>query len=234
MGPQRAQVVEMLKAEDKFEFTMRAPASIRDAIASRGFLNQHDARKSRGTMNPGLRARVEALLVGLSSAEYQQVPNSVRPKYGYLRPAKGSGVSMVDRATPYGEDVFVFRHDAVKDEVTLYPTDSLSRSELGEGTEWHQSLVPWADRMLLAPNLEINRDELQYSVQVPGGFRNTRIWTRYLEIQIWRPLGLEDVERFEFKTTPPSGAFLQALQKNGVKIFEQGSTDAWKEGEPSP
>jgi hypothetical protein len=128
MGPQRAQVVEMLKAEDKFDFTMRTPADFRDAIASRGFLNQHDTRRSGGILDPDWRAAVEASFTGLSTAEYQLVPNSMRPKYGYLRPAKGSGVSLPDNATRYGEDVFVFRHDAVKDEVTLYPDDSAAYS----------------------------------------------------------------------------------------------------------
>jgi hypothetical protein len=126
MGPERAGVVEMLKAEDKFEFAIRAPSANRDAIASGGFLNQHDSRTSRGMFDTDHRVLVEASFLGMSVAEYQQVPNSVRPKYGYLRPARGSGVSMNDDGTePYGEDIFIFKHDAVKDEVTTYPNDSL-------------------------------------------------------------------------------------------------------------
>ncbi|MCM2322402.1 MAG: hypothetical protein NDJ90_03980 [Oligoflexia bacterium] len=40
----------------------------------------------------------------------------------------------------------------------------------------------------------------------------------YLELQYWGPLGLDDVEIFEFRVTPPSGEFLRELQKRGIRI----------------
>src|SRR5262249_5004683 len=90
LGPQRARAVELLKAEDKLEFTMRTPGGLRDAITSNGFLNQHDVKSSRGTLDPNTRANVEASFLGISRAEYDKIPNAIRPKYGYLRPAKDS------------------------------------------------------------------------------------------------------------------------------------------------
>ncbi|MCM2322401.1 MAG: hypothetical protein NDJ90_03975 [Oligoflexia bacterium] len=40
----------------------------------------------------------------------------------------------------------------------------------------------------------------------------------YLELQYWGPLGLDDVEIFEFRGQPPAGEFLRELQKRGIKI----------------
>jgi hypothetical protein len=231
-GPDRATAVELLKAEETFEFAMQAPRSARDGIAGRGFLNQYETKSSGGTLDPAFRANVETSFVGLTRAEYDQLPSSMRPKYGYLRPAPSTGLKMqvTTDVTSYGEDVFVFKRDAIKDQVTCYPRDSLlaGANLVGNAPKaWHHLLLPWADRMLLAPGIRVSRGEVQFTWDPPEGFEAT--WsTGYLEIQIWRPLGIEDVERFEFGSTPPSGAFLKALRDHGVKIIKQGTTEEWK------
>lgn len=247
LGPQRSRAVDLLKAEDKLEFTMRTPGNIRESIATRGFLNQHDTKSSHGTLDPNTRANVEASFLGVSRAEYDKLPNTIRPKYGYLRPAQSSGVHLEsDGATQYGEDIFVFKRSAVKDHTTVYPTDSLGFSAVGwpaaspdtvKPSQWHHALVPWKDRMLLAPELSVtDANGLQISAGAPTGFNAVpKKWgnNRYLEIQIWRPLGMEDVERFEFSSSPPTGAFLKALRDNGVKIYQQGNATEWK-GDTGP
>jgi hypothetical protein len=88
--------------------------------------------------------------------------------------------------------------------------------------------------MLLAPSLEAAGTELRFSTHVDASLGKLQRSVRapYLEIQIWRPLALEDVERFEFKNAPPGGAFLQALRKHDVKIFKRGGTDEWKDDGP--
>ena len=245
LGPQRAAAVEMLKAEDKLEFTMRTPSQIRESITARGFLNQHDVKTSRGTLDPNTRATVEASFLGVTRPEYDQLPNSVKPKYGYLRPAKETHVSMNDGATQYGDDIFVFKHDALKDHTTVFPDDSLGKSAAGwparpdaVPTKWHHTLIPWADRMLLAPQMEVTAaNQLNHSgygtAAPPPGFTGLS-GSRYLEIQIWRPIGIEDVERFEFSSTPPSGEFLKALRTNNVKIFQVGAPAEWHGDAPAP
>ncbi|MCM2322403.1 MAG: hypothetical protein NDJ90_03985 [Oligoflexia bacterium] len=40
----------------------------------------------------------------------------------------------------------------------------------------------------------------------------------YMELQYWGPLGLDDVEIFEFRGQPPAEEFLRELQKRGIKI----------------
>lgn len=239
LGPTRAKAVSLLRSSDGLEFVIRAPGSARNGITERGFLNQHESGSSRGTFAPGTRADVEASFLGVTREQYDKLPNNVRPKYGYLRPSPNSGLTMQDNATQYGEDVFVFKHDAVKNHVTFYPNDSLGYSAHGwpvssgataQPKEWHHLLQPWSHRMLLAPSLQVDNGQLTHTSQTPTGFKNynPRWGNRYLEIQIWRPIGLPDVERFEFSSTPPSGAFLKALRDNGVKIYQSGSKEEWK------
>lgn len=233
MGPNRAKAVELLRDEKNFEFVMRAPSTIRDSIAQRGFLNQHDSGTSRGTLNPDYRANVEASFVGMDAVAYKRLPNAVKPKYGFLRPSATSGAKWDDsRSLQYGDDFFVFKRDAVKDHLTFYPTDSLGQSAYGTSappSSWAHALQPWSQRMILAAGLEVAGDgNLQYAPRPPG-FQSTRQnFDYYMEIQIWRPLGLEDVERFEFTTAPPQGDFLKALRQTGVKIFKKGSAEEWK------
>jgi hypothetical protein len=242
LGPHRAKVVELLLKDDAFEFVTAKPESTRNGILQRGFLNQFDTGSSNGSYNPGWRLNAESWFLGMSRAEYEKIPNSVRPKYGYLRPAASTGVKMNDSgASHYGSDVFVFKREAVRDHLTFYPADSLGMAPYTSGPaatqtpdQWDQALLPWSSRMFLAPHLQVTNDgELQFGQAPPPGFKGRPMNTRYLEIQIWRPLGLEDVERFEFQTTPPSGDFLKSLRQNGVKIFKRGDVNEWKDDQPA-
>lgn len=237
MGPTRAAAVDMLKKENSFEFAMRTPGHIRDSIAEKGFLNQHDTKTSRGTLDNNYRANAEAAFLGVTREQYDQLPNSVRPKYGYLQPSRETGLSHQNGASQYGEDTFVFK-PSIKNHVTFYPTDSLGYSTASRGyggtkgaaaTEWHHLLQPWSQRMLLAPSLEVTKDkQLLMGAAPPPGFK-AQTSSRYLEIQIWRPVTLKDVARFEFTSTPPTGTFLKSLRDSGVKIYRQGSTEEWKD-----
>ena len=44
--------------------------------------------------------------------------------------------------------------------------------------------------------------------------------SRYLELQYFGPMTLDDVEAFEFRTNPPEGDFLQELKKRQIKILD--------------
>jgi len=238
MGPDRARAVELLKAE-KLEFAMRLPTNIRDSVATRGFLNQHDIETSRGAYNPNFRATSESKFIGLSRAEYDRVPNAIRPKFGYLRPTKDSGARGDEsKAHYFGEDIVVFKRDAIKDSVTCYPENSLGFAAGGladaEASAWHHLVFPWSERMLLAPRMRVTDEgNLEVNAPAPTGFKARPgvpfAPPAYLEIQIWRPLGIAQMERFEFRNTPPSGVFLQELRKHGVKIFRQGAAEEWKD-----
>ena len=247
LSPTRAAVVDMLKSEDKFEFAMRVPGNIRESITAKGFLSQHDTLTTRGSASASedVKSRVEASFLGMSVKEYEGIPNAIKPKYGFLRPAKETGIKIADGAEQYGEDIVVFKRDAVKEHLTVYPLDSVANSALGwpvkpaspgtqepAPTEWHQALVPWKDRMLLAPDLDVptGTNELRlHGARAPEGFvTRPQAFSRYVEVQIWRPLGVEDMERFEFSTAPPKGEFLKALRANKVQIFQIGDTHEWK------
>jgi len=49
---------------------------------------------------------------------------------------------------------------------------------------------------------------------------------RYIELQYFGPLGLDDVETFQFQKTPPSGDFLDELRKRKIKIRDGRQTPA--------
>jgi hypothetical protein len=48
----------------------------------------------------------------------------------------------------------------------------------------------------------------------------------YIELQYFGPLGLDDVEIFQFQKTPPSGEFLDELRKRKIKIRDGRQTPA--------
>lgn len=81
-------------------------------------------------------------------------------------------------------------------------------------TTWKQAFLPWKDRVLAVTGLALN---------------GTTVTMRssYIELQYWRPLGLEQVERFEFQDDPPSGYFSDALRAYAVKIYRRGATVEW-------
>lgn len=244
MGPTHAAAVKMLAAEDAFEFVIRSSPYIGDAIAEKGFLNQYDTGTSGLKYAPAARAAIEASFLGLTDVEYAQLPNSLRPKYGVIRPTRGSGVRLPwDPSEHYGRALFVLKRDAVRDFVTVYPGESLGFSALGwpgftppaRLDAWHQSFVPWEDRMLLAPSLEVDTGVAYVRTTAPRGFqRHVADEPGYLETQYWRPLGLEHVERYEFDITPPKGEFLQALRHHGVRIIDTATGAEWHGDAPAP
>lgn len=236
LGPDRAAAVALLKSERGLEIVMRAPSGLRDAIARRGFLNKHETSSQKDDV----RLAVEASFLGVSTAEYAKLPNTLKPKYAYLRPATENGSPVEETAALYGDDAFVFKREGVTDHATVFPEDSLGGSVLGyppnahpsPPEEWNHALYPWADRVLLAPHVafDATTNVLRLDAATPGvkSAERAPLFTSYLEVQIWRPLGLENVERFEFAQKPPTGAFLAALRDNHVKIFRAGSREEWR------
>ena len=188
-----------------------------------------------------LRVKAEANFLGMIAKDYNALSPKVRPKYGYLRPSAASGVTQTDPSSQYGSDTFIFKPEAVKDNLTFWPADSLGpagcrgwRTRPQRGTK---PFFPWSQRMLAAPTVAVIGNQLTRLTQYPAGFKPDfvgKYGLNYIELQFWRPLGIEDVERFEFARTPPSGAFLAALRANGVKIFQKGTPAEWKGDAPPP
>jgi hypothetical protein len=238
MGPSRARAVELLNDEKNFDFAMNAPEVAREGIAAAGFLNQYETKTSGGKLLPEKRQEAEAKFMNLSADEYVKVPPRVRPKYGYLRPSTASGVTMDDHAHRYGSDTFVFKSSSVKGNVTFYPCDSLypaTERFIPEARSWYHGFLPWSERMLLAPSISVEGNTMERVDLGPPEFKDSTssYSDTFIELQYWRPLGLEDVERFEFAWNPPTGEFLAALRANGVKIFHKGQTEEWKGDAPT-
>jgi hypothetical protein len=108
---------------------------------------------------------------------------------------------------------------------------------------WDQIYVPWKHRALMIPVLaeglkegrlglpklgrtsrDADPDYYGYQQEIVGEGNLSQYkmqWNPnmdYLELQIWGKLTLDDVEVFEYHTSPPKGSFLKELQKRGIKI----------------
>lgn len=108
---------------------------------------------------------------------------------------------------------------------------------------WDQLFIPWKHRFLLIPCLAEGLKEgrlglpklpptTKYSdlgsvgnqnkIEGEGDLAPYKMkWTPnmdYLELQIWGKLTLDDVEVFEYGSSPPQGSFLKELRRRGIEI----------------
>ncbi len=232
--PAVAQTLRIVE-EGQIEVYMRAPESVRDGIVQRGFLNQHQTNTSMGLVNIDARMEAEAGMLAMTKEDYRAIESEIRPKYASFRLPLSQGAGFDIRSTrQYGDDVFIFRKDALKGRAAFFPGDSLGHFfEEGEGlmphrknVPWHQLSIPLERSMLMVPYL-LNTVEYRNPNNRPGfpqypfDLKNQRVMGHdYWEIHLFGPYTLADVVAYEFEKTPPSGLFLEALQKNGVMIFD--------------
>ncbi len=218
-------------------FAMNRNVARRQGILKDGFLNQHQVYSSGGEYNPSMRVRMEAAYSSMSARAYKEVPSSDRPKYGYLAPRLGGGLTRNRTSQGYGADTYIFKLDRLSHRTTWVPGDSLDQfyQRAGEGSgkvsvPRGSRFLPWADRDLLLPYLRNTEGETELSLHDMGynrikmGNETIRLSTEpmqdYVELQYWGKLTLDDVQSFIFKDIPPQGEFLRALQQRKIEIFQ--------------
>lgn len=228
--------------EEQISFAMNAGSEIREKILENGFLNQYESKSSGGEYDPKLREAVEAEFLGLPLKEYQKTPYSERAKYAYLAPPPKSKMGRID-ASQYGNDIYRFKTQALKDFVTVTAGDSLEiyqnvKYDLKSTSIHHKRFIPWKMKDFILPvlrtesssqpKLEIQSNDIVRSAVVRNGdvlMPESRVYdqgnTYYIEVQIWKRLTIDDLESLSFIGEPPQGAFLKALQEKGVIIYER-------------
>ncbi len=157
------QVLDMLD-NGQAELAMNRPEGARWWVPKVGFENQRTTGSSRGTLAPDFRDQVEAKMTGMKYSEYKKYDNELKPEYGYLRPAPGTGLRQSTESAHYGDDTYVFKPDRVRDRLTWTAGDSFgpAGTEIGGDEEnpvpksWPGFFVPWKYRSLLVPEVEFN------------------------------------------------------------------------------
>src|SRR5262249_51238509 len=104
----------------------------------------------------------------------------------------------------------------------LSPEEKAELAELGGPAKaWDQMYIPWSFNSLVVPYIAASLAK-QGDIETNGvpstrKLKTSADWnlttTSYLEVQIWGPLTLDDVEAFQFTQDPPSGEFLAELLK---------------------
>lgn len=219
---------------EDFEFAIARPENARWWIPRVGFHNQHVTGTSRGYTGSKGRNAVEATRLGVTTAEYENQDNNLKPKYGYLR-------ARIDDQLPsahvhYGTDLFLLKKENLRNRTTWTAGDSLNPAaafapQWGRGissspTNWDHLFTPWSHRAILAPFMDSAQANIAYSkiqsyisAEAPPVTRSLDNY-EYIELQFWGPVTLDDVHGFIFQREPPSGEFLQELKKRKIKIYD--------------
>ncbi|MDD2773857.1 MAG: hypothetical protein PHP45_09220 [Elusimicrobiales bacterium] len=226
---------------EKYELSMRVPEKYRDSVAEKGFLNWHQIGASgSGETDISRRIKGESLFSLYSIEDYKRTDPSFRPKYGFLnaRPGQVLKPVPVDEIGWYGEDNFIFKLDRVRDRTTFTVGDSLAEAIVVPypypPRDWNHLFIPFTpkeNRTLMVPSLVPDGPGVFKPLRMGYGteeaLKDYKFWhdirwfdfvTRYIELQYWGPLDLDDVEILEFHGTPPSGAFLSELKRRGIAI----------------
>jgi hypothetical protein len=229
LGPAATHLREMIRDEE-LAIASHHHVSSRDSIAANGFLTTHTGGK-HGV--PEERLLGEAKRYAMSPQTYRALPGSVKPLYGLLRPALDSDLEPAF-LHPYGEDVYVFDLEAVRDVLTFHLEDSGAVSHWDEGDEparaWHELFIPWKFRSLMVVPMLHNvveknvlhvgdfRDHLPERFAPLGSSSNGVIG--YIELQKCGPTSLDDVKAFIFHTEPPSGSFLEEVDRRNITVLD--------------
>jgi hypothetical protein len=169
---------------------------------------------------------------------YTEKDNELKPKYGTLDIAPDNGVrSDLQASHPYGGDIYYLKKDIVADRVSFFPGDSLNhfgslqREGLISRPSWQALLIPWKNRLLMAPFMlsslsERKFDKPIFDSEIAAKFNLPELknWLVrrhvYWEFQIFGRVDLSMVRAFKFTDTPPTGEFLETLQKYNIEIID--------------
>lgn len=232
-SPRSAQLIELTK--NNLIVSMHRPESARFWIPVAGFQNQRITKSSNGSLytdsssvaSASGRDKAEANLTMSTLEEY--IPQSARFKPNYAEARlhhRQNDFLPYYGADGYGTDLWIIKDEVIQKRATWTPKDSLSpgwRENLKMGLD--DVFIPWKFRSLIVPYL--NREQYFTPSSINPNFRmNLSRWasgTSYIEVQIFGPLGINDVKAFHFKRTPPNKAFYEYLHSKNIEVFDERS-----------
>lgn len=214
-----------------FDLSIRRPTSARFWIPKVGFQNQFVTRSSRGYYTPSGRNHCESGWTGVALDAYEKMLPEAKPKYGSIRPKPNDVDSIAANSEDiYGEDIFILKKENLLKRLTFNIGDTNSLVAVNTGTNWEQrvhnatswdqSFIPWEFRGLLAPFLDRKKFGFPSSSTFNKLQKSWKLTDDYFEIQIFGELKWSDIESYQFQGNPPSGEFLELLQKHKIKIYD--------------
>lgn len=190
---------------------------------ARGFLNQHQTAKTRGTYLPDVRARIENdLAMLLLEPAYNPAPNNpvheIRPKYALLNRNENTDIDELPSAGENYGSVFIAFKSAVKERSTWTKHDSLTMVI----QRFTPPLDPMSAMFDLSPLSGVYSRNVfpEFYASRASGVFGTDVaiqvgWSAYSEVQIWGKLDFSDVKAIYVLDTERE-AFMQSA---GAKLL---------------
>ncbi len=231
-----------------FDIAIHAHSDFRESIASRGFLSSRQVEHQRVNSEPEGLDRIENRL-SFNDLAYVDLNPNVQPKYGLLRSGRKTS-DIKPLITSYGDDVWILRKSKVADRTTWVAGDSFSfKGTTGSWEDiyapWSSIMMaaPFLRTVLASYEEVVDADGTRYQRKVPGSLRIShppegmryfpvgeparalRVGQKitsnaFLELQVWGPIDLEDIESFEFTKKPPTRDFALKLAKTDIEIYD--------------
>ncbi len=185
-----------------------------DSILRKGFLNQHQSGKSKGSFNPDMRVRIEDSFTGLKLGTSESTAQ-LRPKYAFLNILGTANLheKKFDPTLQYGNIGAVLKN-TVKERSTWTSGDSLINYRRGRAYD----------------------HDAQTGLTFRGTFERNSLpnfsWDHnYYEAQIYGEVDMNDVEYFLVKEKYLAGPLkvlkkpiylIQETHRNNRLVFEKG------------
>ncbi len=218
----------------KLRFSMRRPENARFWLPKVGFQNQRITGSSRGTFSHSARDAYEGRSLGILEDVYYQLRADLKPNYGYLRFDESVPFDVQQSAANYGEDIYDFDFEKIKDRLTFTIGDSLGNADAIDQLGFGRSMTPIQYLRYSISSWSIESFATDFDAP-PSARRLAEMGARslesispeassfggsYIELQTFGPVSLDYVTRYTFTLNPPSADFLVELQSRGIPIFD--------------
>jgi hypothetical protein len=214
--------------DEKVVLALFAPSSIRKKIFTEGFKNFYETGCSNGLKDTSARFNTEQSLLNYSSYDYKNISISLRPKYGIIA-TRRQVISLLNNDFFYGDDVYIFNLDNIKNNVTWTPGDSLNLTSakgkncLHECRSWDEIFIPWSYRHILIPYLDADISTIKLSnkcgennkLELDNIYGSKNSFD-YVEFQIWGNVDISAVEHFIYKNFPPTKEIEKKIKKHHI------------------
>lgn len=235
-NPKLAKLVNIV--ENDLIVTVRRPEGSRFWVPIAGFQNQRVTESSRFYFSDstkeevGGRDQAESNLSHIRVKDYVPLSVRLKPNYGEARPDfKNTDLRFLSNADLYGSDIWTIKKSVIESRATWTPTDSVSPGYKGTA----KAFIPWKHKALMSLYTMAQFPKNVFgTAQIPSNFSerkpfNWRATGSYLEVQIFGPLGIKDVEAFHFTKNPPNQKTYEILKSNGIKVFDARKNKKIKE-----
>lgn len=222
--------------KDHLVVSMHRPENGRFWIPIAGFQNQRVTGSSNGYYDAdgGGRDRAEAFLLRKEVADYIPLSARFKPNYAEARPDKSiKDIKPSESAGHYGSDLWIIKKSVIEKRATWTPQDSL-------GPAWYTTIkknsfddifIPWKYKAFMAPYATSPNSFSPAAVENNFKLDGRSRWqygSGYFEVQIFGPLGIDDVQAFHFMKNPPDKKLYDLLVSKGIEVMDERTWPAKK------